>query len=130
MSWRPAVPLTDAEWLLCLDLNVRLARHRSELQTARSRGLRLLACVYDIIPVRHPEWFPREAGDVGFAAWLDCMLAVADVIVVNSAATATDLRAYVNEHPGPAGPAAAGHSAARVGRRLAAAAAAQRAARR
>jgi glycosyltransferase involved in cell wall biosynthesis len=99
MSWRPAVPVTDAEWLLCLDLNVRLARHRAELQTARSRGLRLLASVYDIIPVRHPEWFPREASDVGFAAWLDCMLAVADVLVVNSAATAADLRAYVDEHP-------------------------------
>jgi glycosyltransferase involved in cell wall biosynthesis len=99
MSWRPAVPVTDAEWLLCLDLNVRLARHRAELQVARSRGLRLLACVYDIIPVRHPEWFPREAGDVGFASWLNCVLAVADVLVVNSAATAADLRAYVDEHP-------------------------------
>jgi glycosyltransferase involved in cell wall biosynthesis len=99
MSWRPAVPVTEAEWLLCLDLNVRLARHRAELQASRSRGLRLLACVYDIIPVRHPEWFPREGGDVGFAAWLDCVLAVADVLVVNSAATSADLRAYVEEHP-------------------------------
>jgi glycosyltransferase involved in cell wall biosynthesis len=99
MSWRPAVPVTEAEWLLCLDLNVRLARHRAQLQTARSRGLRILACVYDIIPVRHPEWFPREAGDVGFAAWLGCMLVVADVLVVNSAATAADLRAYVDERP-------------------------------
>jgi glycosyltransferase involved in cell wall biosynthesis len=98
LTWRPSVPLREAEWLLCIDLNVRLARHREELLAARASGLRVAVVVHDIIPVLNPEWFPRESGDVGFAAWLSCVLDVADVLVVNSKATADQTMAFVDQH--------------------------------
>lgn len=99
MTWRPAVPFEESEWLLCLDLNVRLARHRDEISRARAHGLRLATMVYDIIPVTNPEWFPSESGDVNFRKWLDCMLAISDLIVVNSASTAAELRSHTAAHP-------------------------------
>ena len=98
MSWRPAVPLDEAEWLLCIDLNVRLARHREQLMAARSRGLRVAVVVHDLMPVLHPEWFPRESGGGGFAGWLRTMLDVADLVVANSDATADDVRGHVEKH--------------------------------
>jgi glycosyltransferase involved in cell wall biosynthesis len=99
MTWLPSVPLDMTDWLLCIDHNVRLTRCRAELLAAREAGLRVATVVYDIIPVTNPEWFPREGGDVTFAGWLDCVLAVSDLVIAISAATASEVKSYVAAHP-------------------------------
>jgi glycosyltransferase involved in cell wall biosynthesis len=96
---RVQLPMGEADWLLCLDLDVRLARARDELLAARARGLRVAVNLYDLLPVLHPEWFPRESGPDGFAPWLRVMLETADLVLVNSRSTAEDLRAWVVSHP-------------------------------
>jgi glycosyltransferase involved in cell wall biosynthesis len=93
------MPLAEADWLLCLDLDVRLARIRDELLAARARGLRVCVNLYDLMPVLHPEWFPRESGPDGFAPWLRVMLGTADLVLVNSLATADQLRDWVRVNP-------------------------------
>lgn len=98
-SWLPCVPLREADWLLCLDLNVRLVRHRTDLLAARARGLRVAVAVYDLMPELHPEWFPRESGPVGFGPWLRCVLDVADLVVVNSRAAARDVHDFTERRP-------------------------------
>jgi glycosyltransferase involved in cell wall biosynthesis len=96
---RVRMPMGEADWLLCLDLDVRLARVRDELLAARARGLRVAVNLYDLLPVLHSEWFPRESGPDGFAPWLRVILETADLVLVNSHSTADDLRAWVIEHP-------------------------------
>lgn len=93
------MPLDEADWLLCLDLDVRLARIRDQLLTARARGLRVAVNIYDLMPVLHPEWFPRESGPDGFAPWLRVMLETADLVLVNSISTADHLRDWVRDNP-------------------------------
>ncbi len=57
------------------------------------RGLRFALLVYDIIPLRRPEWV--DPGNVvAFRKWFDGALSRADTIFTISAATAADVAAY------------------------------------
>jgi glycosyltransferase involved in cell wall biosynthesis len=68
---------------------------------ARQRqGLRFALLVYDLIPLRRPDFC--DAGHVlTFRAWLDELLPLCDRIITISRATADDLRAYASAEAMP-----------------------------
>jgi glycosyltransferase involved in cell wall biosynthesis len=57
------------------------------------KGLRLALLIYDIIPVRRPEWFKAQLANA-FRIWFGYMLPLADTILTISAATARDVTSY------------------------------------
>jgi glycosyltransferase involved in cell wall biosynthesis len=59
----------------------------------REKGLRFALLIYDIIPLRRPEWCD-EGVTRHFRAWFDGALALADIIFTISAATAADVSKY------------------------------------
>ena len=70
-------------------------------------GVRVAMLVYDLIPLRRPEWF--QSGLVPlFRAWIDTMLPLCDHVFAISRATAADLEAYAAQRgialPGPVSP--------------------------
>src|SRR5215470_17724184 len=59
-------------------------------RAVHQNGLRFALLVYDIIPLRRPEWV--DLGNVrAFRAWFDGALSLADTIFTISAATAEDV---------------------------------------
>jgi glycosyltransferase involved in cell wall biosynthesis len=73
----------------------------------RDKGLRFAVLIYDIIPLRRPEWFD-EGLETYFRKWLDSALPMADTVLAISAATAADVTAYAKQaclplrsHPTP-----------------------------
>jgi len=59
----------------------------------REKDLRFALLIYDIIPLRRPEWCDEELTK-HFRAWFDGTLALADTILTISAATAADVSKY------------------------------------
>lgn len=64
----------------------------SLVRARRERRLPIIAIVYDVLPLHHPEWFIPES-DRSFRVLLQQILHVADHIVVSSQAVADDLHA-------------------------------------
>jgi glycosyltransferase involved in cell wall biosynthesis len=62
-------------------------------KAVRERGLCFALLIYDIIPVRRPEWMEQGLART-FRAWLDAALPLADRLLTISMATATDVGAY------------------------------------
>ncbi|MCW2678821.1 MAG: hypothetical protein JWM62_222, partial [Frankiales bacterium] len=93
---------TDAghvDWVLGIDLNDQLAKGAGTLQDARARGVGVAVNVFDLIPYTHPQWFPPGAADASFTPWLRQATRVADVLLVNSRATARELEGFVRRFP-------------------------------
>lgn len=66
------------------------------ISAERARGLRFAALIYDLIPLRHPEWC--DPGIVrSFRAWMDAVLPRCDHIFAISRATADEVAAYARE---------------------------------
>jgi glycosyltransferase involved in cell wall biosynthesis len=65
----------------------RVRKAQEELQ------LRFALTVYDIIPLRHPEWCHTTVTD-HFGSWMDSVLPLSDHIFAISRATADDLESY------------------------------------
>ncbi len=85
----------DPDWLLGLDLNSQLSSTSAQVQAARARGVGLAVNVFDLIPHTHPHWYPPGAATGSFTPWLHQVVRVADVLLVNSRATADELLRYV-----------------------------------
>lgn len=62
----------------------------------RERGIRIALLVYDLIPVRRPEWCVPELPAI-FRRFIDGMLPLADTLLTISQATADDLVRYMAE---------------------------------
>jgi glycosyltransferase involved in cell wall biosynthesis len=63
---------------------------------AGQKRMRLAVLMYDIVPVRHPEWCDRAL--IGpFLAWVGGMLPRADVLLTISHATAADIERHAAE---------------------------------
>jgi glycosyltransferase involved in cell wall biosynthesis len=62
-------------------------------RATREKGLRLALLIYDIIPLRRPEWFEERLANA-FRIWFRRMLPLADMILTISAATARDVTSY------------------------------------
>lgn len=79
------VLLADAMWII--------PRWKDAVLEARSRGARIVALMYDLIPITHPQFFaPMFCAQ--FEAWLRELLPLADAFVCISRATAADLRRF------------------------------------
>lgn len=59
----------------------------------REKGLRFALLIYDVIPLRRPEWF-EEGLTKAFRTWFAHVLPLADMIFTISAATAGDVAEY------------------------------------
>jgi glycosyltransferase involved in cell wall biosynthesis len=74
------------------------------IRTQRLRGLKFALLVYDLIPIRRPEWCDRGLVRV-FRAWFDTVFPLCDQVFAISQATATDVELYARERsiksPGP-----------------------------
>jgi glycosyltransferase involved in cell wall biosynthesis len=68
------------------------------LDTWRVRGVRMLFVVYDLLPVRKPQWFPEGIADM-HARWLQCVGRYADGLLCISQYVADDVRRWFDEHP-------------------------------
>ena len=80
----PGAPWAHPDYASLID------RHRSR------RGLRFALLVYDLAPLRHPEWFDRGLVRL-FRAWFKDLLPVCDHVFAISQATAADVEAYARE---------------------------------
>ena len=74
------------------------------IQRQRERGLRFALLVYDLIPIRRPEWCERGLVRL-FNSWFKDVLPLCDAVFAISRATAADVEAYARECgvvlPGP-----------------------------
>jgi glycosyltransferase involved in cell wall biosynthesis len=57
------------------------------------KGLRLALLIYDMIPLRRPEWFKEQLA-IAFRIWFGRIVPLADMIFTISAATARDVASY------------------------------------
>ena len=64
------------------------------IQSQRLRGLRFALLVYDLIPIRRPEWCDRGLVRV-FRAWFDGVFPLCDTVFTISRATAADVELYM-----------------------------------
>lgn len=90
-------PVEQVDWALCIDLNGHMPAARQELQRARAHGTAVLTNIFDLLPWSNPEWWPHGVAEAGFLPWLRNAVAVSDVLVVNSRATAQQLERYVSQ---------------------------------
>jgi glycosyltransferase involved in cell wall biosynthesis len=67
------------------------------IRMQRERGLRFALLVYDLIPIRRPEWFERGLVRL-FRAKFESTLPLCDVVFAISQATAADVEAYAREN--------------------------------
>lgn len=66
------------------------------MRAQRLRGLRFALLVYDLIPLRRPEWFDRGLVRV-FRTWFDAVFPLCDHVFAISQATAQDVDLYARE---------------------------------
>jgi len=92
----PAVEFRSGDVLLLFDASwnypVWIAARR-----ARQQGARVVLLMYDLIPLRHPQFCFALVPHV-FRLWLDRMLPLADGVVCISHATEQDLRRFAAEN--------------------------------
>jgi glycosyltransferase involved in cell wall biosynthesis len=62
----------------------------------RTRGLRFALLVYDLIPIRRPEWCDRGLVRI-FRAWFDSVFPLCDTVFAISRYTASDVEHYTRE---------------------------------
>jgi glycosyltransferase involved in cell wall biosynthesis len=76
-------------------------------RTRARHGVRFALLVYDLIPIRHPEWCDRGL-IATFTSWLEGVLPQADALLAISQATARDLVRHAAQRgltlPGPVTP--------------------------
>lgn len=68
------------------------------LDAWRVRGVRMLFVIYDLLPVREPQWFP-DGMALMHERWLRCVGSHADGLLCISGCVADDLRRWYDEHP-------------------------------
>ncbi|MBN6103308.1 glycosyltransferase family 4 protein [Xanthomonas sp. CFBP 8703] len=63
----------------------------------RNSGVKISFVVYDILPIRNPEWWPQPGGQM-HERWLRDILRVSDQLVCISRAVADDVAAWIGEN--------------------------------
>lgn len=92
------VEARQGDVFLALDLNHEIPRAQAPMYRQwRDLGVRTYFVVYDLLPVRMPQYFPPGAAQA-HADWLD-VVAQADGALCISRAVANDLQAWLGEHP-------------------------------
>lgn len=97
-SFRPApVRAGPSDIFLGLDLSAHLLpKYRQQLRCWRAHGASIHLIVYDLLPIRRPEWFTRSAVR-NFRKWLKFLADDADQAICISDHVASDLGRAFNE---------------------------------
>ena len=83
-----------------LDLNkVTNAVHAAHVRLRRL-GVRCCFVVYDILPMRHPQWWP-DGGSEAFVRWFKSITAVADRLACISRSVADDVESWLTANADP-----------------------------
>ena len=89
------VQVQSGDRFLGLDLSAHvLPAHRRQLEMWRARGMNIHLVVYDLLPLRRPEWFTEKAVR-RFKAWLEVVRDNCDQALCISEQVARDLREYL-----------------------------------
>lgn len=92
---RPLVEFRNSDVLFLCDASWNYPVWQAA-RLARRRGAKVVLLMYDLIPLRHPQFcFPLVP--YIFGLWLREMLGCADAVICISKATEDDLRAYARE---------------------------------
>lgn len=81
--------LEDIDLLLLLDIPAHMD-FRTVNEERKRRELPVIALIYDILPLTHPEWFPERASR-DFKLYIQQLFYITDYIVVNSHQVKRDL---------------------------------------
>lgn len=100
----PAEPLDDdviriypGDIYLALDLHTTSTVHNAAIyQSWRQQGVRIVSVLYDLLPVRHPAWFPPSAA-ADFEAWARHIALNSDAVLAISRTVASDFGSWINE---------------------------------
>lgn len=66
-------------------------------QLKRAQGLRFVGLVYDLLPIRRPEFFTDDVGRDRFTRFIDGLIETADALCAISTYVARDVEAYARE---------------------------------
>ncbi len=91
------IQAVEGDWLLCLGSPWGLKDYADLVQTTCARyNLRFALLIYDIIPLRRPEWCDVNLTKA-FRSWFHSVVPLADRIITISRTTARDAEAYAAE---------------------------------
>ena len=80
-----------------LDLHTTtMVRHAAVYEEWRKRGVRIINVLYDLLPVRSPQWFPAMV-EPDFTAWARHIALNSDDVLAISRTVAEDFAAWVRE---------------------------------
>ena len=86
---RPELPLPNANSAIVLiDASWYIPHFMEAVKIEKSRGVRIIGVVYDLIPITHPEVCGANNIPVIFEAWITDLVEIADVIICISQFTA------------------------------------------
>lgn len=92
------VTFRDRDLYLALDLNADIDHLIHGIHTdMRILGVTMCYIVYDLLPAKHPEWWPEGTGDM-FKRWLLSLSNVGDKLLCISQAVADELTEWVYEN--------------------------------
>ncbi|MHB1646941.1 MAG: glycosyltransferase [bacterium] len=81
------------------ELNVEYLEEKKKiLRFYNSYGIKIYFIVHDLLPVRHPEWFPPENANKFFENWLKMICEVSSGLISVSKSTADDLIKWFKEN--------------------------------
>lgn len=96
------VEIGSGDIFLGLDLAAhRLWRHRRQLARWKRRGAVIAITIYDLLPLRAPDWFPPSTAR-NFDRWIRVVLRYADLALCISKQVVFDMRSLMQERGGGA----------------------------
>lgn len=98
----PEVPLDVRadDVLLCADIYPSITSAEfEELRRLRLSGLRIVLVVYDLLPLRYPQYFRDDISKLVTENWYSKMLGIADAVLCISQFVADDVTAWLDEEP-------------------------------
>lgn len=95
----PRIRFEKDDIFLALDWNSGLfADDAAALREIKGAGAWIAAVIYDLIPIRKPEWFVPGFAE-RYRAWLNSMAGCADHLICISRAVQDELRAHLRTEP-------------------------------
>lgn len=98
----PEIPfdVRAGDVLLCADMNLAMSSAEfDELRRLRLSGLRIVLLVYDLLPLRYPQFFDDNVVKLVVEGWYGRMLGIADAAICISRFVANDVMAWLDENP-------------------------------
>jgi glycosyltransferase involved in cell wall biosynthesis len=98
----PEAPLDvrAGDVLFCPDMNLGVTPAEfDELRRLRLSGLRIVLLVYDLLPLRYPQFFNADSVKLVMEGWYGKMLGIADAALCISRFVADDVVAWLDAEP-------------------------------